>query len=275
MKTIDCARTPDQTSAENPAQTVQSMVATRLSRLEFVFLHTSHAGAPAFRRFLERNFEATLRTEYNSQPPQHRFEAGEIRWQVDWISRIVPHTGRAFAVNFLMTRDDIGQTERPVRFATLLRHPLTRLAGEYLLFQEDVSARGAPDNETRHLSQNIVAFADAHWRNNYLVRFFSRRDLCDPIDADAERSAQAALNDIDVIGLHENHTSFVERLCTLDPFSSSKIRNALMNEMTPAYEGPGEKYVRAMDAGTRAELERRNLGDMALYEWASSEGATR
>ena len=154
----------------------------RLGRLELVFLHTARAGAGPVRRFLEKHYGAALRTEYNTQPPQHRFEPGEIKSWIDWVSRMIPNSGRALATNFLVQPQDVGYTIRPIRFITLVREPIARIGGEFLAFRRDIEARGGADAQTRKIADNIVHFSDTMMRNDYLVRFFSNMDLCDPIE---------------------------------------------------------------------------------------------
>ncbi len=184
-------------------------------RLELVFLHTARAGAGPLRSLLEECYGPELRSEYNSQPPQHDFESGEIKSWVDWVSRMIPNSGRALTANFLMQQQDIGYTINPVRFVTLVRDPLARLAGEFLAFRREIEARRHADAETREVAGDIVHFGDTMMRNNYLVRFFSSVDICDAIeDADLKR-ARAALTRLDVVGCHENPRPFARRLLSL------------------------------------------------------------
>lgn len=254
MSQYSSAPTQFDVGALDFAPTIQTHVATEAARLEFVFLHTSRAGAGPLRGFLESWYGSALRTEYNSEPPQHRFEVGEIRWQVDWISRVVAHSGRSFVVNFAMSPEDIGPTDRPVRFGTLLRDPIARLAGEFLAFRANVAARGEADAETRRIAARIVDFADVMRRNNYLTRYFSGLDLCDPLDEDAGHRARAALERIDVVGLHEEPAVFAWKLLALDVFrgASSRAQSAFKREMSHPFEGPGERFANALDGATRA-----------------------
>lgn len=246
----------------------------RLSRLELVFLHTARAGAGPVRRFLETYYGAELRTEYNSQPPQHRFEANEIKSWIDWISRMIPNSGSAFAANFLIQSHDIGYTKRPVRFVTLVRDPLARLAGEFLAFRREVARRGGADARTLEIANDIVVFADTIMRNDYLVRFFSSVDVCDPVsDKDADR-AREVLARVDVVGCHEDPRSFARRLLALDVFASStnfEAREALIAEMSQPFRGPGDEFALQLDPETRRELERRNAHDISIYRWIANE----
>ena len=153
--------------------------------------------------FWRSSYGAALRTEYNAQPPQHRFEPGEIRYWIDWVSRMIPNSGHAFATNFLVQPQDVGYTIRPVRFITLVREPIPRIAGEFVAFRREIEARGGADAETREIASDIVHFADALMRNNYLVRFFSSVDICDPIEEKQVDRARAALARLDVVGRRE------------------------------------------------------------------------
>jgi hypothetical protein len=259
-----------------PRQTAEAFCESQLARLELVFLHTARAGAPPLRRFLEKYYGEGLRTEYNSQPPQHRFESGEIKAWVEWVSRRIPNSGRAFAANFRMQWHDVGYTMRPVRFVTLLRNPLARIAGEFLAFRREIDTRGSADAKTREIASDIVHFADVMMRNDYLVRFFSGVDVCDPIEnADLDR-ARAALARLDVVGRHENPQSFARRFLSLDVFAGddrSGARAAFIGEMSQEFRGPGDELASRLDPETRRQLERRNSHDLSLYAWITSEPA--
>jgi hypothetical protein len=245
----------------------------RLSRLELVFMHTARAGAAPLRRLMDKLYGGALRVEYNSHPPQHHFEVDEIKYWVDSVSRLIPNSGRAFAANFHMQWHDVGYTRRPVRFITLVREPIARIAGEFLAFQREVTARGGGDAKTLEIAGDIVRFADAMSRNEYLVRFFSNTDLCDAItDAGAER-ARAALTRLDVVGLHERPQLFAQELLSLDVFTKDKFedaRAAFAAEMSQIFRGPGDELAAQLDAQTRRQLEARNLRDLSLYRWLAS-----
>jgi hypothetical protein len=246
----------------------------RLSRLELVFLHTARAGAGPLRRFLERCYGAELRTEYNSQPPQHRFEHDEIKYWIDWISRMIPNSGRAFAANFLIQWHDVGYTKRPVRFVTLVRDPLARLAGEFLAFRREIELRGGADAQTLEIAGDIVRFADTMMRNNYLVRFFSRADVCDPIGDEDADSARYALARLDVVGRHEDPESFARRLLSLDVFNRDvevSSRDTFIAEMSQPFRGPGDEFAAQLDPETRRQLELRNAHDISIYRWIANE----
>jgi hypothetical protein len=246
----------------------------RLGRLELVFLHTARAGAAPLRRFLEKYYSAALRTEYNTQPPQHRFEPVEMRYWIDWVSRMIPNTGRAFATNFLVQPHDVGYSIRPVKFITLVREPIARIAGEFVAFRRQIEARGGADAETQEIASDIVRFADAMMRNDYLVRFFSTMDVCDPIEGKHFDHARAALARLDVVGRHENPQPFAQRLLSLDVFADegySDARVAFAAEMSQAFRGPGDELASQLDPQTRQQLERRNSYDLMLYRWIASE----
>ena len=87
---------------------------------------------------------------------------------------MIPNSGRAFAANFVIQTHDVGYTSRPVRFVTLVRDPLARLAGEFLAFRREIELRGGADAKTLGVAGDIVRFADTMMRNDYLVRFFGR-----------------------------------------------------------------------------------------------------
>jgi hypothetical protein len=246
----------------------------QLSRLELVFMHTARAGAGPLRTFLEKCYGAALRTEYNSQPPQHSFETGEIKSWVDWISRLIPNSGRAFAANFLVLPQDVGYTVRPVRYVTLVREPLARIAGEFLAFRREIEARGHADAAIREIAGDIVQFADAMMRNNYLARFFAGVDLCDPIDDAGAERARAGLACLDVVGRHEEPQSFARQLLNLDVFAGdqfSHARNAFTAAMSGPFRAPGDELASQLDPQTRQQLERRNSHDLSLYRWIASE----
>jgi hypothetical protein len=246
----------------------------RLSRLELVFLHTARAGAVPLRTFLEKYYGATLRTEYNSQPPQHSFEHGEIKYWVDWISRIMPNSGRAFAVNFLLQPLDVNYTVHPIRFVSLVREPIARIAGEFLAFRREVEARGDADAATHRLGGDIVHFADAMMRNDYLVRFFSNVDVCDPIDDTHLNRARGVLARLDIVGCHEHRQQFAQRVSSLDVFAGeefSAAREAFVAEMSREFRAPGDELAAQLDAKVRHQLEQRNLRDLSLYRWISDE----
>jgi hypothetical protein len=211
-----------------------------------------------------------LRTEYNSPPPEHRTDPREVRWQMDWVSRTVPNSGAAFAVNFLIDPADVGPTLRPVRVATVVRHPLARIAAEYFAFRQDVRKRGGADSETRAIAGSILRFTDALKRNNYLTRLYSRVDVCDPLDADAVARARTALGGMDAVGTHENLRAFARKLLSLDIFDGpdrSKARAKLLAETAAKYRGPGDNYFWRLNPWTRRELARQNETDLALYDW--------
>jgi hypothetical protein len=233
-------------------------------------MHTARAGAAPLRGFLERCYGGSLRTEYNAQPPQHRFEPGEIKYWVDWISRLMPNSGRAFAVNFLLLPHDVNYTSRPLRFITLVRDPIARIAGEFLAYQREIKARGGADAATEDLAGDIVRFADGMMRNDYLVRFFAGADLCDPIsDMHADR-ARDALARLDVVGRHEDPRSFARQVLALDVFSSddyAKARAAFAAETAASFRAPGDELAAQLDAKSRAQLEERNARDLTLYRW--------
>jgi hypothetical protein len=241
-----------------------------LSRLEVVFMHTARAGATPFRRFLERCYGSSLRTEYNAQPPQHRFEPGEIKYWVDWVSRMIPNSGRGFAVNFLLQPHDINYTSRPLRFITLVRDPIARIAGEFLAFRREIDARGGADSATEDLAADIVHFADAMMRNDYLVRFFAGVDLCDPAgDIHVDR-AREVLARLDVVGRHEDPRSFSRQLLALDVFARddyAEARAAFAAETAAPFRAPGDELAAHLDAKSRAKLEERNARDLTLYRW--------
>jgi hypothetical protein len=245
-----------------------------LSRLELVFLHTARAGAPPVRRFLEASYGAELRNEYNSQPPQHRFEYDEIKYWIDWLSRLIPNSGRALAANFLIQWHDIGYSKRPVRVVTLVRHPIARLAGEFLAFRREIDVRGGADAKTREIAGDILRFADTMMRNDYLTRFFSGVDLCDPVgDADADR-ARHALARIDVVGWHEQPQPFARRVLSLDVFNAevdTAARKVFAAEMSQPFRGPGDEFATQLDSDTRRQLEGRNAYDLSLYHWIVAE----
>jgi hypothetical protein len=248
----------------------------RLGRLELVFLHTARAGAGPLRRFLEKHYGAALRTEYNAQPPQHRFEPGEIKSWIDWVSRMIPNSGRALATNFLVQPQDLGYTIHPVRFITLIREPIARISGEFLAFRRDIEARGGADAQTRKIADNIVHFADTMMRNDYLVRFFSNSDLCDPIEDRHVERARTAIARLDVVGRHENPQSFVRQLLALDVFggNDADAGAALAAEMSKAVRAPGDDLAAQLDPETRQRLEACNSRDLSLYNRIASEFAT-
>jgi hypothetical protein len=169
---------------------------------------------------------------------------------------------------------DVGFTMRPVRFVTLVRNPLARIAGEFLAFRREIDARGSAEAKTREIASDIVHFADAMMRNDYLVRFFSNVDVCDPIgNKDLDR-ARAALARLDVVGRHENRQSFARRFLSLDVFAGddrSGARAAFATEMSQEFRGPGDELVSKLDPETRRGLERRNSHDLSLYNWITSE----
>jgi hypothetical protein len=246
----------------------------RLSRLELVFLHTARAGAAPLRTYLEKCYGAALRTEYNSQPPQHWFEPGEIKYWVDWISRMIPDSGRAFAVNFLLQPHDVNYTVHPIRFVSLVRQPIARIAGEFLAFQREVEVRGNVDAATRWLAGDIVHFADAMMRNDYLVRFFANVDVCDPIDDAHLNRARGALARLDIVGCHEHRQQFAQRVSSLDVFAGeefSAARGTFVAEMSREFRAPGDELAAQLDATVRQQLEQRNLRDLSLYRWISDE----
>jgi hypothetical protein len=246
----------------------------RLSRLELVFMHTARAGAAPFRRLLDKVYGGALRVEYNSQPPQHHFEIDEIKYWVDSVSRSIPNSGRAFAVNFHMQWHDVGYTRRPVRFIALVREPIARIAGEFLAFQREVKARGGADTETLEIAGDIVRFADAMSRNDYLVRFFSNTDLCDAITEVSAGRARAALARLDVVGSHERPQSFARQVLSLDVFTEKKFADAkaaFAAEMSDIFRGPGDELAAKLDAQTRRQLEERNSRDLSLYQGLVSE----
>jgi hypothetical protein len=242
--------------------------------LELVFLHTARAGAGPLRRFLEKHYGEALRTEYNTLPPQHRFEPGEIRSWIDWVSRLIPNSGRAFAANFMVQPQDIGYTARPVRFVTLVREPIARIAGEFVAFRREIEIRGGADLETRKIADHIVHFADAMMRNDYLVRFFSNLDVCDPIEDRHLNLAHAALARLDVVGRHESLESFARQVLSLDVFGgdrSSDAAAAFATEMSRPFRAPGDELASQLDPETRQQLEFRNSRDLSLYRWITSE----
>ncbi len=246
----------------------------RLGRLELVFLHTARAGAAPLRRFLEKYYGAALRTEYNTQPPQHRFEPGESRYWIDWVSRMIPNTGRALATNFLVQPYDIGYTIRPVRFVTLVREPIARIAGEFAAFCREIDARGGADAETREIASDPVRFADSMMRNNYLVRFFSNVDVCDPVEERHLDQARVAVSRLDVVGVHEHPQSFARQVLSLDVFASeghSEAKATFIAEGSRAFRGPGDEVASQFDSQTRWQLERRNSYDLSLYRWIMSD----
>ena len=236
-------------------------------------MHTARAGAAPLRRLVDKLYGAALRVEYNSQPPQHRFEVDEIKYWVDSVSRLIPNSGRAFAVNFHVQWHDIGYTSRPVRFITLVRDPIARIAGEFLAFQREVTARGGGDTETLEIAGDIVRFADAMSRNEYLVRFFSNTDLCDAItDASAERAC-AALDRLDVVGIQGRPQLFTQQVLSLDVFNKEKFgdaRAAFAAEMSQIFRSPGDELAAQMSAQNRRQLEERNSRDLSLYQWLAS-----
>ncbi len=266
---------PASAQATEPRQTNEAhSEGGRLARLELVFLHTARAGAGPLRRFLQKYYGAALRTEYNTQPPQHRFEPGEIRYWIDWVSRMIPNSGHAFATNFLVQPQDVGYTIRPVRFITLVREPIPRIAGEFVAFRREIEALGGAEAETREIASDIVRFADALMRNNYLVRFFSSVDICDPIEEKQVDRARAALARLDVVGRRENPQLFARRLLSLDVFArerDSDARAAFVAEMSQGFRGDGEELASQLDPQTRQQLEERNSYDLALYRWIASE----
>lgn len=244
----------------------------RLGRLELVFLHTARAGAGPVRRFLEKHYGAALRTEYNTQPPQHRFEPGEIKSWIDWVSRMIPNSGRALATNFLVQPQDVGYTIRPIRFITLVREPIARIGGEFLAFRRDIEARGGADAQTRKIADNIVHFSDTMMRNDYLVRFFSNMDLCDPIEDRHIERAHTTLARLDVVGRHESPQSFARQLLALDVFGGGADAHAgAALEMSQAFRAPGDALASQLDPETRQQLEARNSRDLSLYRWIASE----
>jgi hypothetical protein len=246
----------------------------RLARLELVFMHTSRAGAGPLRRLLENCYGGALRTEYNSQPPQHRFDPGEIKYWVDWPSRLIPQSGRAFAVNFLMQPHDVMYTLRPLRFVTLVREPIARVAGEFLAFRRDIEARGGADEQTREIASDIVCFADLMMRNDYLVRFFSGTDVCDPIEDKHAGNARAALARLDVVGRHEDPRTFVRKVLELDVFTRdeyAEARAAFAADMSAVFSAPGDQLAAQLDSRSRKKLEQRNLRDLQLYRWIATE----
>lgn len=250
--------------------TIQNVVKNKRADIEAFYLHTSRAGAGPLMRFLSGVYGSTLRTEFNTPPPQHAFESEEIRWRVDWVSRVVPNSGRSYATNFFVNHDDIGPTSGPVRFISLVRDPLARIAGEFLEFRRNVEARECSDPDILSIASDIIRFSDAMLRNNFLLRYFVRRDLCDPINPDAYQDARAAIANIDVVGVHTNPTRFCRQVLSLDIFSGNDRldqKNAFISEMSSVFWADGDAFVEQLPAWTRSELAKRNELDRLLYQW--------
>jgi hypothetical protein len=238
------------------------------SRLELVFFQTPRAGTGPVRQFLQAWYQHRLRNEIYVFPGQQQAEVEQIRWQVDWMSRIVPHSGQAFFVNFLMSPVHIGSTLRPVRFATLIRDPIRRIASEFLAFRAEVDRFGDADEETLRRTNDIVFFSESLRRDNALVRMFASLELTQPIDAAAEERARNALLQLDVVGTRERPELFAHRLLSLDVFDvveRAELREQLRKTMSAPHRGSGDAYAEQLDARTRARLESRNAADLEIY----------
>lgn len=241
------------------------------TRLEFVFFDSGRAGMRPVLTFLKSCYPQTLPHYSRPFPARQQVDRHVLRWQLYWDSFAVPNSGQALISPRFIPPEHIGPTLRPIRLATMLREPLSRIASEYLAFRAQLEARDGAPEETVRIAGDILEFAETFKRHNALTRFFATVELSEPVDAEAAERARAALSKIDVVGTCDRGDDFARSLLALDIFdlpAPSRGSDALVQAMAAWHRGQGEAHVEQLDAGVREQLARANELDAALYEFA-------